>query len=258
MDELDMSGRTVFVTGGGRGVGRAITERFLGLGAQVAICGRSTPEDMPSVDGRRAVFYQCDVRSYEDSEATVGQIASDLGGLDVLVNNAGGSPPGYVSDVSPRFLKAIIELNLIGPLNMSKVANDVMQSSDSGGAIINISSVNGSRPSPGTAAYGSAKAGLLNLTTSLAVEWAPKVRVNAVTAGIIGTPELFETYYGNDPEVIAALAAGVPMGRLATPDDIANACVFLASPLSSHMTGANMVVDGGGTPLDTHPKRADD
>ena len=90
------------------------------------------------------------------------------------------------------------------------------------------------------------------------MEWAPKVRVNAVTAGIIGTPELFETYYGNDPEVIAALAAGVPMGRLATADDIANACVFLASPLSSHMTGANMVVDGGGTPLDTHPKRAED
>ena len=119
-----------------------------------------------------------------------------------------------------------------------------MQSQDSGGTIINIASVSGTRPSPGTAAYGAAKAGLLNLTQTLAVEWAPKVRVNAVTAGMIRT-EQAHLHYG-DEEGIARVAATVPLGRLGEPRDVGNVCLFLASPLASYVSGANLLVHGGG------------
>jgi NAD(P)-dependent dehydrogenase (short-subunit alcohol dehydrogenase family) len=113
-----------------------------------------------------------------------------------------------------------------------------------GGAIINIASVSGVRPSPGSAAYGAAKAGLLNLTTSLAIEWAPKVRVNAVTAGLILTDQA-HLYYG-DEEGVRRVAATVPLQRMGTPDDVAEACVWLASPAASYVTGASIVVHGGG------------
>jgi NAD(P)-dependent dehydrogenase (short-subunit alcohol dehydrogenase family) len=110
--------------------------------------------------------------------------------------------------------------------------------------ILNVASVSGTRPSPGTAAYGAAKAGLINLTQSLAVEWAPKVRVNAVVAGPIRT-EQAELHYGSDAG-IAAVGATIPLGRLGTPDDIAGACLFLASPLASWVSGTALVVHGGG------------
>ena len=104
------------------------------------------------------------------------------------------------------------------------------------------------------AAYGAAKAGLLNLTESLAAEWAPKVRVNAVTAGIIGTDEIFEVHYANDPERLARLQAQVPMGRFTTPADVAGACLYLASPLAAQVTGANLLVHGGGDPPGRAPR----
>jgi NAD(P)-dependent dehydrogenase (short-subunit alcohol dehydrogenase family) len=118
-----------------------------------------------------------------------------------------------------------------------------MQRGD-GGVIVNIASVSGTRPSPGTAAYGAAKAGLLNLTSSLAVEWAPKVRVVAVVAGLIET-EQAELHYGDD-ESIARVAATVPAGRLGTPDDLAEACRWLTSPLSSYVSGTSIWLHGGG------------
>jgi NAD(P)-dependent dehydrogenase (short-subunit alcohol dehydrogenase family) len=119
-----------------------------------------------------------------------------------------------------------------------------MQGQDEGGCIINISSVSGVRPSPGTAAYGAAKAGLLSLTTTLAVEWAPKVRVNAVTAGMIRT-EQSHLHYG-DEAGIAAVGATVPLGRIGEPEDVGDACLYLASPLARYMSGANLLLHGGG------------
>ncbi|MGH8985032.1 MAG: SDR family oxidoreductase, partial [Acidimicrobiia bacterium] len=110
--------------------------------------------------------------------------------------------------------------------------------------IVNISSVSGTRPTPGTAAYGAAKAGLLNLTQTLAVEWAPKVRVNAVTAGLVRTDQS-HLFYG-DEEGIAAVGATVPLGRMADPSDIADVCLFLASPLARYVSGESIVVHGGG------------
>ena len=241
---LDMSGKVAIVTGGGRGVGRGIAERFLGAGADVVICGRTQPDALPEAGGRRAAFVQADVRDFEQTQRVLASASERFGRLDVLVNNAGGAPPAEAATASPRFSEAILRLNLIAPLNFAQQANAVMQEQAEGGVIINIASVSGVRPSPGAAAYGAAKAGLLNLTQTLAVEWAPRVRVNAVTAGMIRT-EQSQLHYG-DEEGIRAVGATVPLGRMAEPRDIGDVCLFLASPLASYVSGASILVHGGG------------
>lgn len=243
-DPLDFADRVVLVTGGARGLGLGITRRFVELGASVVVCGRSEPDSLPSQGGRTASFVAGDVRDPEACSRIVTEVVSSEGRLDVLVNNAGGSPYSLAAEASPNFSRKIIELNLLGPLNMSQLANAVMQEQEDGGSIVNIASVSGIRPSPGTAAYGAAKAGLISLTQTLAVEWAPKVRVNAVTAGLIRT-EQAHLHYGSEAG-IAAASATVPLGRLADPSEIADVCVFLASPLASYVTGSDIVVHGGG------------
>ncbi|MCP4003939.1 MAG: SDR family oxidoreductase [bacterium] len=241
---LQMDGKVVVVTGGGRGVGLGITLCFLEAGAQVVICGRNEPDSLPSVGDRRAVFTKADVRDAEQAERAVAFAAGMFGRLDSLINNAGGAPAAEAASASPRFSEAIIKLNLLAPLHCAQAANAVMQEQDGGGSIINIASVSGTRPSPGTAAYGAAKAGLLNLTQSLAVEWAPKVRINAITAGMIRT-EQSHLHYGDD-EGVAAVSATVPLGRLGEPRDIGEACLYLTSPLASYVSGANLLIHGGG------------
>jgi NAD(P)-dependent dehydrogenase (short-subunit alcohol dehydrogenase family) len=243
-DALDFSGRAVIVTGGSRGVGRGIALRFLGAGADVVVCGRNAPDEAPSVGGRKAHFVAADVREVEQIGRVVEATLDLFGRLDVLVNNAGGAPPADAATASPRFHESIIRLNLIAPFHFAQAANRVMQEQEEGGSIINIASVSGVRPSPGTAAYGAAKAGLLNLTTTLAVEWAPKVRVNAVTAGMIET-ELAHLYYG-EGEARERVAATVPLGRLGTPGDVGDTCLYLASPMASYVSGANVLIHGGG------------
>ena len=181
------------------------------------------------------------MRDPDQVDAIVAGIVADHGRLDVLVNNAGGSPPADTATASPRFTEAILRLNLTAPLILSQRANAQMQQQDSGGVIVNICSVSGLRGSPTTAAYGAAKAGLLNLTKTLAIEWAPKVRVCAVTPGLIWT-EQSEGHYP-DPD---AIAATVPAGRFGTPEDVAAACVFFASDAASYASGTNLVLDGGG------------
>lgn len=241
---LDFGGKVVLVTGGGKGIGKGIAEAFLAAGAQVVVCGRSQPDALPSCAGREALFTACDVRDYDQIEACVDFIRARCGRLDVLVNNAGGAPHADAATASPRFSEAIIRLNLIAPLNFSQVANRLMQTQAEGGSIINIASVSTLRPSPGTAAYGAAKAGLVNLGSSLAVEWAPRVRVNAVIAGLTQT-EQSGLHYG-DEAGIAAVAATIPLGRMGMPADIGNACLFLASPLASYVSGTSFAVHGGG------------
>lgn len=243
-DKLNFQGKVVIVTGGGKGVGRGISEKFLGCGARVMICGRSEPEALPSVDGNRAEFYPLDVRDPEAVQAMVDAVKAQHGRIDVLINNAGGAPFCHAADASPRFSESIIRLNLLAPLNFAQACNAVMQQQEAGGAIINIASVSATRPSPGTAAYGAAKAGLLNLTTSLAVEWAPKVRSNAIIGGLIRT-EQSHLHYG-DEDGIAAVSKTVPMGRMALPEDIGDACVFLASDMASYINGASLALHGGG------------
>jgi len=241
---LNFTGKAVIVTGGGKGIGKGISESFLAAGANVLICGRSEPEELPRSGDNIALFIACDVRDFEQIEACVNYAVEQFGRLDVLVNNAGGAPHADAATVSPRFSESIIRLNLIAPLNFSQAANRVMQEQDSGGSIINIASVSTIRPSPGTAAYGAAKAGLVNLGTSLAVEWAPKVRMNAIVVGLTET-EQSHLHYG-DEAGIAAVGATIPLGRMAVPADIGNACLFLASPMSSYVSGTNFAVHGGG------------
>ncbi|HEX7668582.1 MAG TPA: SDR family oxidoreductase, partial [Polyangiaceae bacterium] len=224
---LDLSGIVVLVTGGTKGVGRGITERFLGAGARVVVCARSAPERPLRVGDNEALFVPANVRKLEDIDRVVEAALSQFGRLDALINNAGGSPPADAATVSPKFSASIIDLNLTAPLNFSQRANAVMQGQPLGGTIVNIASVSGVRPSPGTAAYGAAKAGLLSLTQSLAVEWAPKVRVNAVVAGMIRT-EQADLHYGSEAGVQAA-GKTVPLGRLGEPEDVGDVCLFLCS-----------------------------
>lgn len=238
-----MTARVVLVTGGTRGIGRVIAEAFLAEGDTVYVCGRTAPETPPEIGGEQATYLQADVRDPASAERAISEIVAAHGRLDVLVNNAGGSPYALVADASPRFLSAIIDLNLTAPLLMARLANAVMQP-EIGGVIINIASVSGTRASPGTAAYGAAKAGLLNATRSLAVEWAPKVRVVAVTVGLVET-EASHLHYG-DAAGVARVAATVPLGRMATPRDVAGACVFLAGPQAGYINGASITLDGGG------------
>jgi NAD(P)-dependent dehydrogenase (short-subunit alcohol dehydrogenase family) len=236
-DERGGEGGVVLVTGGTRGIGRGIADAFAAAGSTVVVCGRTevqTPHE----------FVAADVRDPDDVERLVAGVVERHGRLDVVINNAGGSPPADAATASPRFSAAIIALNLTAPLVVAQRANAVMQGQSDGGAIVNITSVSGLRPSPGTAAYGAAKAGLINLTTSLAIEWAPKVRINCVSGGLIAT-EQADVHYG-DAAAQARVAATVPAGRLGLPSDIAAACVFLASPDASYISGANLVVHGGG------------
>jgi NAD(P)-dependent dehydrogenase (short-subunit alcohol dehydrogenase family) len=185
-----------------------------------------------------------DGRDIEQVQAFVDFTTSKLGRIDVLINNAGGAPHAEAATASPRFSESIIRLNLLAPLNLSQAVNAVMQKQDSGGSIINIASVSANRPSPGTAAYGAAKAGLINLTSSLAVEWAPKVRVNAITAGLIKT-EQAHLHYGDDAG-IDAVSQSIPLGRMAEPSDIGDTCLYLASTMASYVSGTSITVHGGG------------
>lgn len=243
-DASEMQGKTVIVTGGGKGIGRAIATRFLEAGADVVVCGRKDPESLPRGGEKDAVFVRADVREVDQVDALVKVTVDRFGRLDVLVNNAGGSPFALAATTSPRFSESIMRLNLIAPLLCAQRANTVMQTQESGGVIVNVASVSGTRPSPGTAAYGAAKAGLLNLTESLAIEWAPKVRVVAVTAGLIRT-EQSALHYG-DEAGIARVAATVPLGRMGDGSDVADACFFLASPSAKYVSGSSLVVHGGG------------
>jgi NAD(P)-dependent dehydrogenase (short-subunit alcohol dehydrogenase family) len=237
---LGLDGRIVLVTGGVQGVGAGVSGVFAAQGATVVTCARR------AVEGSPYEFHPCDVREPDSVSALIDTIVDRHHRLDVVVNNAGGAPYALAAEASPRFHQKVVELNLLGMLYVSLAANAVMQRQDSGGSIISISSVSGRRPSPGTAAYGAAKAGVDSLTATLAVEWAPKVRVNAVAAGMVAT-EQAELFYG-DSESQAAVAATVPLGRLARPDEIGWAAAFLASDAASYISGAVLPAHGGGEP----------
>jgi NAD(P)-dependent dehydrogenase (short-subunit alcohol dehydrogenase family) len=235
-----LDGRVVLVTGGSRGIGRTIAERFAAAGATVLACSRHAPD--PPVTGVEHV--SGDVREPDFAASLVADAVHRFGRLDVVVNNAGGGPSVPAASASPNLITSVVRLNLLAPFFVAQAANAVMQKQDAGGLIINIGSVSAHEPVPGTAAYAASKAGLSVLTRALAVEWAPLVRVVEVMAGLVRTEEN-EHHYG-DEETLAAVSATVPLGRMATPDDIADACLLLCSPLAAYVTGATLRVDGGG------------
>jgi hypothetical protein len=236
---FDLGGRVALVTGGTRGIGLGIARAFAAAGASVVVCGRNQPSSLP--EGLR--FVAADVRDPDQARLAVDQAARWHGRFVVLVNNAGGAPPADAATVSPRFAAKVVELNLLAPFYVAQAANARMQEQDSGGVIVNIGSVAARHAEPRAAAYSAAKAGLLQLTRALALEWAPRVRVNHITGGPVMTAAAAE-YYGEDGG--AAVAATIPMGRMAEPSDIASACLFFASPLAAYVTGADLAVHGGG------------
>ena len=238
------AGRVVLVTGGTKGIGRAIAEAFLAAGDPVIVCARNAPEALPCEGAASAEFMPCDVKDLESVKALFAGIAARHGRVDVLVNNAGGSPAADAATASPRFHESVIRLNLLAPFNLAQAANAQMQRQPEGGVIVFIGSIAALRPSPGTAAYGAAKAAVLSLVSSLAVEWAPKVRVVAVSPGLVRT-EQSHLHYGNEAG-IAAVGATIPAGRMAEPVDIANACLWVASKQAAYMSGTHLLLHGGG------------
>jgi NAD(P)-dependent dehydrogenase (short-subunit alcohol dehydrogenase family) len=238
---IDLTGRVVLVTGGSKGIGRAIASAYAAAGARVVTCSRSAAEPLAGVR-----HVTCDVRDADAVAAMVQEVAATEGRLDVAVNNAGGAPYAPAAEASPRFHAKVMDLNFFGPLLVAQAANRVMQAQETGGAIVNISSISALRPSPGTAVYGAAKAGVDSLTASLAVEWAPKVRMNAVNVGLCRT-ELTGDHYGDDAQV-AAIEATIPLGRMARPEEVAAVALFLGSDLASYVSGSTIACHGGGEP----------
>jgi NAD(P)-dependent dehydrogenase (short-subunit alcohol dehydrogenase family) len=231
---MELNGKVAVVTGGTRGVGAGIARAFVQAGAEVVVCARRPPE-VP-LDGTE--FVPLDLR---DAPAVRAFFAA-LPRLDVLVNNAGGAPYRLLADADAERHARVVELNLLAPLTASLAAYEHLRRTR--GSIVMIGSVSGSRPSPGTAAYGAAKAGLENLARSMAVEWAPEVRVNTLVVGMVRT-ERSPLHYG-DENGIAAVARTVPLGRLAEPSDVGAAAVFLASDAAAYVSGAGLLVHGGG------------
>jgi NAD(P)-dependent dehydrogenase (short-subunit alcohol dehydrogenase family) len=240
---LDFAGRVVLVTGGTDGIGRGIAERFLAAGADVAMTGPSAPGAPPADGTREAMHLEADVRAPEQVDGLVGAVAERWGRLDAVVNYAAAAPEGDAATTPPDQSTAVIARHLLAPIHVAQAANALMQGQADGGAIVNITSVDAFRPSPRTALHAAAHAGVIALARSLAVEWAPKVRVNCVSAGAVGD--------GSDPldgseDAPARLAAAVPAGRLGEARDLADACLYLTSPLAAYVSGANIVLDGGG------------
>ncbi len=237
---MSFEGKTVIVTGGSRGIGKGITQAFLDQGAKLVICGRRTPETLPS----GADFVSLDIRKPESAEQLVQFALEKTGRIDCLVNNAGGTPVEDAHQTKPVLVNKILDLNLTAPINLTHAAYAALK--ETKGSIINIASVAGQRAAPRTAVYGAAKAGLLHYTTSLAMEWAPDIRVNAIIVGLVQT-EASAVHYGGK-RGIAHLSNALPMGRMGSPEDIAKACLFLADPKNDYISGACLEVHGGGEP----------
>ncbi|MFI9821262.1 SDR family oxidoreductase [Streptomyces sp. NPDC052013] len=231
---MELDGKVAVVTGGTRGVGAGIARAFADAGAHVVTCARRPPE--AALSGTE--FRPLDLR---DPDA-VREFFAALPRVDVLVNNAGGTPHRLLADADAERHTRVVELNLLAPLTATLAAYEHLRRAR--GSVVMIGSVSGTRPSPGSAAYGAAKAGLENLARSMAAEWAPDVRVNTLVVGMVRT-ERSHLHYGA-ADGLAAVARTVPLGRLAEPSDVGAAAVFLASDAAAYITGASLHVHGGG------------
>jgi len=241
---INFKNKTVVITGGSKGIGLEITKTFLKHQANVIILARNKPKRKIQSKGNTGYFIECDIRNAESIDSAIKDIASKYKSIDVLINNAGGAPMADSLTASPKFHEAIIDLNLTAPLNLSQKVAKKMIKQKTVSNIINISSVTATRPTPGSAAYGAAKGALVNLTKTLAVEWAPKIKVNSIIVGYIETENSI-LHYGSKKE-INKVAKTIPMKRMGKPEDIANACIFFASDLADWITGAALEVHGGG------------
>lgn len=250
IESFRLTGQAAVVTGSGRGIGRAIALTFADAGADVVVTGRRAAEvEAVAAEigalGRRALAMPGDLLDEGMSDALADRCVVEFGRLDVWVNNAGGADEPTVAPLTATgddTFRSVIELNLTVAFQGARAAATRMSR---GGSIVNIASGAGMRAAPNTGPYGAAKAGVLNLTATMAAELAAVgIRVNAVSPGPVPT-EAFRRVLEFDDDDLARLATTVPLGRLGTPEDIAAAVLYLASPAASWVTGQNLLVSGG-------------
>ena len=240
-----LAGKAALVSGGGTGLGRAIAETLARSGADLLIAARrrevleSAAKEIRATTGRRVECETVDIRDREAVETLASRAAALYGQIDLLVNNAGGQYPQKARDFKPKGWRAVIDTNLNGTWNMTQVFGNQMLDGR-GGSITQIIAVVG-RGFPGLAHTAAARAGVLELTRTLAYEWGPRVRVNCVAPGPIDTRGFAEAY---DVDVRKGLR-GMPIARFGTPQEVANAVVFMASPAASYITGEVLYVAGG-------------
>jgi meso-butanediol dehydrogenase/(S,S)-butanediol dehydrogenase/diacetyl reductase len=257
---MNLSGKVALITGGGQGIGSAIAERFVADGAKICITGRSQEKldkMAASLPAGSTTTCSGDVSKLEDAKRMVDATVSFGGRIDVLVNNAGIDPGGSVVDLDPALWRQVLETNLTGPFLLMKVAIPFMIK-NGGGSIINIASLGGLRCLPGMPAYASSKAGLIMLTQQVALDYGPvKVRCNVVCPGGTRTAMIehslgaFKDTLNTDVEgVFKLVSSGVPLRRLAAPEEITGICSYLASDDSSFMTGSVLLIDGGAAIVD--------
>jgi 3-oxoacyl-[acyl-carrier protein] reductase len=243
---MSFDGKVVLVTGGARGIGKAVSERFHKSGASVAIVGRNGDAAKAlaaelTARGAKCAGYACDVAKSADVDAVVESVVKDFGRLDVLVNNAGVTQDGLLIRMSEEAWETVLNTNLTGAFRMLRASAKVMLKVRSG-AIVNISSVVALIGNAGQANYCAAKAGLIGLTKSAAREFASRnVRVNAIAPGFVETDMTAKLNYDQRK----ALLPTIPLGRIATPEDLAGSVCFLASPDASYITGQVLSVCGG-------------
>lgn len=242
-----LENKKVMITGGSRGIGRAMAIVMAQAGADVAVIYNGNKEAADKVCeeiramGRQAAAFKCDVGNFEEAGKTVQAVNKELGGLDVLVNNAGITKDGLIFTLKEDDFDRVIETNLKGAFNTIKHAAKIMMKNRKG-TIINITSVSGMMGNPGQANYAAAKAGMIGLTKTVAKELAARgITCNAIAPGFVAT-EMTDKL---SDEVKDSIDSIVPLKRMAQPEDIANAAVFLASDKASYITGEVLKVDGG-------------
>ncbi|QCC57703.1 glucose 1-dehydrogenase [Natrinema thermotolerans] len=253
MSELfDLEGRVAVVTGGGRGIGRAIAVELANAGAAVVPSARSTDEiETVAADiedaGGDALAVPADVTDSDAVGDVIDRAAAEFGGVDVVVNNAGFNPDdalGRPEDVETESLDRVLDVNLNGAYEVTHAAADHLLASD-GGSVINVASVGGLVGLPRQHPYVASKHGLVGLTKSMSLDWAPEVRVNAVAPGYVST-ELTADLEEND-RLRQSIIDRTPLDRFADPEEIAGPVVFLASDAASYVTGSVLAADGGWT-----------
>jgi 7-alpha-hydroxysteroid dehydrogenase len=247
LDLFRLDGKTAVVSAAGRGIGARIATAFAEVGADVVIGARSADqlaEVAAQVEalGRRAIVVEGDLGSREGMAKLVDAAVSELGGIDIVVNNAGGTMPQAFMDTTEKAFDGALRWNVTTAFNLTQLAVPHMIERG-GGSVINITSVAGAFGDRGFVAYGTAKGALLKLTRHMAQDLSPKIRVNSVSPGSIATSALDMVL--QMPELEKAMIDATPLGRLGTVDDIAAAAVYLASDAASYVTGRDIRVDGG-------------